>query len=29
VARIDAARLRVIVAVCGLGLAAWLARVWF
>lgn len=29
VARIDAARLRVIVAVCGLGLAVWLARVWF
>ncbi|MEC4615253.1 sulfite exporter TauE/SafE family protein [Tsukamurella tyrosinosolvens] len=29
VARIDAAKLRVAVAVCGLGLAAWLARVWF
>lgn len=29
VARIDAGRLRVAVAICGLGLAAWLARVWF
>ncbi|GAA1083921.1 sulfite exporter TauE/SafE family protein [Tsukamurella spumae] len=29
VARIDAGRLRVVVAICGLGLAAWLARVWF
>ncbi|MCS3779480.1 sulfite exporter TauE/SafE family protein [Tsukamurella ocularis] len=29
VARIDAGKLRVVVAICGLGLALWLARVWF
>lgn len=29
VARIDAGRLRIVVAICGLGLAAWLARAWF
>ncbi|TWS21518.1 sulfite exporter TauE/SafE family protein [Tsukamurella asaccharolytica] len=29
VARIDAGKLRAVVAICGLGLAAWLARVWF
>ncbi len=29
VERIDAGRLRMIVGICGFGLAAWLARVWF